>query len=783
MVPPPPPPTPPSSPAAPVDSAQGGQQPAIATAAAGDDDGVGGLVLVSRLHVSDAQTISMGASKGENQGRGEMEPEKDGKGKGEGGGEGRGEGEAPLAWFEKKHASPAAATPASTAGYGASSPVSDLTAPSLSMPLLPTAKHHASSPRGSTKTATAVDIAASTATNTTVPPSKGIDVAALDALSDDEIVDAFTATRQMRKLARNFKDTCGSCRGPLLAQHRGWYTNHTRVLVIDGTGALWNGLGNNMNRWGGLFKLAEMLQWAVYIDQGGCGPGSGRAFDPDPETGCRFDPAAYFHGDGFDWRWHPAREKEFNTVMMEKGKSLHTFFHTCKKDRENARFRPCQITVDRFVNRKRSAVIQASAVVSNEYTIKKGISPGVTDGDQSQNDRWLHEWFASTAVQDMAYVKLKIRSPYDLQNEVIKSEHELGDQCAGTLSKYSDVTGDSPSPFSDAHCRMQHFFKPRPAVQRELLKLLLPMQSWDAMVAMHVRTGFADFQTEWVRHVMPSVSPPALAEMEAQFPCGSEDIVRGLGQVFEQCATDYSNQICSHWWEVPADLQVQIDSGSASRRGPNIKDGIERCFTCSWCPNTVPKEEREDLIYATETTGDGALATGVTCASRLAAHIAVDESLQQIDRGRGAPLHTSLHTARREAAGQAKHRWGLYILGDSPAMIKAFAHDPRLAGHVVHQSDEDVVGVTMSQVICNEQQVCTGVVDVPKDEEANVWEHTTGKLQSKASAAMNERGYTTGKQLEEEDQKGGLGYNRGWMRAVVDMYMVGFKIDGTGAGV
>ena len=30
-------------------------------------------------------------------------------------------------------------------------------------------------------------------------------------------------------------------------------------------------------RWGSLFKLAEMLQWAVYIDQGGAGRGGGRA--------------------------------------------------------------------------------------------------------------------------------------------------------------------------------------------------------------------------------------------------------------------------------------------------------------------------------------------------------------------------------------------------------------------------------------------------------------------------------------------------------------------------
>lgn len=43
--------------------------------------------------------------------------------------------------------------------------------------------------------------------------------------------------------------------------------------------------------------------------------------------------------------------------------------------------------------------------------------------------------------------------------------------------------------------------------------------------------------------------------------------------------------------------------------------------------------------------------------------------------------------------------------GDSPALIKALSHDAKLEGHVIHQADEDVIGVTMSQVVCNEEQV------------------------------------------------------------------------------
>ena len=39
--------------------------------------------------------------------------------------------------------------------------------------------------------------------------------------------------------------------------------------------------------------------------------------------------------------------------------------------------------------------------------------------------------------------------------------------------------------------------------------------------------------TARVRRIMPNVAAADLAEMEHKFPCGTEDIVRGLGQVFE----------------------------------------------------------------------------------------------------------------------------------------------------------------------------------------------------------------------------------------------------------
>jgi hypothetical protein len=75
---------------------------------------------------------------------------------------------------------------------------------------------------------------------------------------------------------------------------------------------------------------------------------------------------------------------------------------------------------------------------------------------------------------------------------------------------------------------------------------------------------------------------------------------------------------------------------------------------------------------------------------RLAAHLAMADGV--------AVAATVDHFGHREREGLGtaagvKDRWGLYILGDSPAMIKALSHDRKLAGHVVHQANEDVIGV------------------------------------------------------------------------------------------
>ena len=91
----------------------------------------------------------------------------------------------------------------------------------------------------------------------------------------------------------------------------------------------------------------------------------------------------------------------------------------------------------------------------------------------------------------MGYVKLKIRTPYDLQNEIIGWDNKLAALC----EKQPTTEFNFGNPFVDEQCRMQHFFNPRPPVQRELLKLLLPMQSWRGsfILTTHPHTTFFFF--------------------------------------------------------------------------------------------------------------------------------------------------------------------------------------------------------------------------------------------------------------------------------------------------
>ena len=500
---------------------------------------------------------------------------------------------------------------------------------------------------------------------------------------------AFARFNRIRRLDERLGAACEPCFGAAFERHAKLYEDKTRVLVLEGR---WdNGLGNNMERWRSLFSFGESVGWAVYVDAGGCGAGTGR---PDGGENCHFDPGHYFTGDGFDWRWHPAREKEFD-ALLGRETPMRTFHHMCRKDHENAHRRACQLTEHGWPSNADSAKIQPNAVAHNGYEEDPG------GGEPAQNDAWLHEWLNSDEVLGWRYVKLKLRTPYDLQNEAEASEVRDYGACEIDGEK---VEGEVEGLLLARKCRAQHFFRPTRALMRAAAPVLRQMDAWAGVAAIHIRTGFADWQEHWLTKVKPKDSTE-IAAMEGKYSCDPTAIVRNLGAVFRQCNGRYDEQVCTNWWNLPDRIErVEGDSP----RGPTSEDALVGC-------GDLPPERDE---ARGEVEDEGAVAAAATCAARLA----------------------------KAAAGDSDG-WGVFVLGDSPAVIKALARIPSLRGRVAYQRDEDVVGVTFRPAQCDGAG-CVG-----------------------AGHSLDEDRVGEDKEEEEKEEEEEEEGNRAWMRAVVDMYV------------
>lgn len=509
---------------------------------------------------------------------------------------------------------------------------------------------------------------------------------------------AFARFVRVRRRDERLRAACEPCFGAAFERHAKLYENKSRVLVLEGR---WdNGLGNNMERWRSLFSFGESAGWAVYVDAGGCGAGTGTG-RPDGGEDCHFDPGHYFTGDGFDWRWHPAREKEFDELLGRET-PMRTFHHMCRKDHENAHRRACQLTAHGWPSNAESAKILPNAVAHNGYEEDPG------GGEPRQNDAWLHEWLNSDEVSGWRYVKLKLKTPYDLQNEAEASEVRDYGACEIDGEK---VEG-SANVLLARKCRAQHFFRPTRALMRGAAPVLRQMDAWAGVAAIHIRTGFADWQEYWLTKVKPQDSTE-IAAMEGKYSCDPTAIVRNLGAVFRQCNGRYDEQVCTNWWNLPD--RIERREGDPPR-GPTSRDAL---VGCGDLPDDLPDADKGGR----EVEDEGAVAAAATCAARLA-------------------------KAAAKAGGDSDDLpgWGVFVLGDSPAVVKALARIPSLKGRVAYQRDEDVVGVTFRPAQCDGAG-CVGAGH--SLDEDRVGEDRVGEEE------------------EGEEEEG----NRAWMRAVVDMYV------------
>lgn len=118
---------------------------------------------------------------------------------------------------------------------------------------------------------------------------------------------AFRSARATRRQNRAFREQCG-CTRALHREYATRYETPSRVLVIDGSGFRWEGLGNSMTRWVGLLRWGFATGRAVFLHlTEECATDK-----PPSDTTCHLDIGDYFSGwGGVQWHWSRTNAQPF----------------------------------------------------------------------------------------------------------------------------------------------------------------------------------------------------------------------------------------------------------------------------------------------------------------------------------------------------------------------------------------------------------------------------------------------------------------------------------------
>ena len=161
------------------------------------------------------------------------------------------------------------------------------------------------------------------------------DVAALAKTTEALEAEAFWAAKATRRQMAAFAASCG-CTRALFAEYAERYRTRARVLVIDGSGFRWEGLGNSGVRWMGLLRFGQATGRATYLRlTQGCehankfeahAPASGRPSDAT----CHLDLGDYFEGlGGVAWQWAGKNEAEARAALAARGERELVLQYVC----------------------------------------------------------------------------------------------------------------------------------------------------------------------------------------------------------------------------------------------------------------------------------------------------------------------------------------------------------------------------------------------------------------------------------------------------------------------
>lgn len=573
-------------------------------------------------------------------------------------------------------------------------------------------------------------------------------------LSPADVLREFAASSFIQKEARAYEQRCAATRTEWRAlRTSAAFVSLRRVLVIDVSTLGWNGLGNSLERWLNLFRLGHAHGRATFLRMDPCSPplpsasGAEAAAAVNASTvTCKFDLGAHFEADGgWSWRWDQGAARRVQAALQPEGGEARGGGQQGGVKEGGAghgvvrRLRYCCARVTWAC--QLGVLSELGSLGRAEPTAgPAGAGAGAAAAaDAAASERpigaplaesagavatLLFQLFdeadalaASRAVASVVVLEIT-REQTSLQQELsqpaVRQRHPLYARGGFGL------------------CERHALTRPTPALQRALLPALRALEGGELAVALHVRTGYAD----WQKYAPPpgadgagawAYAPPSHAAHWAELERLLRDCREASGgaPALPRPASEYAAYLkaarrllppfCFLYMmgDKPFILGRAVDATDAARcalGGMTVRASVEPPAAALAAARAVMQQ----LPAADGPAGArGPLAAAVACAAMharrqlrpLGAHAEHFVNARRFDRARPAaqPLgeeelraRAALDAAIADDAPPANRsgggagagagvdaRWRLIVLGDAPALHALLRAAPYLRGRAV----------------------------------------------------------------------------------------------------
>ena len=439
---------------------------------------------------------------------------------------------------------------------------------------------------------------------------------------------AFWSAAVTRRQYAAFDAEC-ACTKAMHAEYAQRHSSLQRVLLIDGSGFRWEGLGNSGVRWMGLLRYGYATGRATFLKLA-------RECNPRGEGACRLDVGEYFTGwGGVDWHWGSQAAAVRRTLAAQKVRPL-VVEYGCER-------------------RRAPGCALARLRLHNGSTLLLSEPAELVGWLRSEPRRWIRLVLA--------------------QQDSLEGSYSKPEALRTTLPLRACPAGAKPAPpdFRTRElalkCETFAFMQPRRPLRAALAPLLGRLEPFETIVGVHLRTGYADWayrndESYFGAVGAPKPAPPAEARAPALRTL--DEHWRALDRYFDDCGGGQPGP-CFNW--------LSPRRGRAPRRADALRCGDERRPASR---RRAAQPAASPGLAESLDAPRGFLSALLLCAMRVAGSLSAS--------------HAGALAAAAPPRGGERRPWGLLVLSDSPALPSLAANLPALRGRVVSTAGAGQLG-------------------------------------------------------------------------------------------